>query len=137
MKEITSAYDDIEKRMAIFLGLGAMIFSSLYLFTQGADIYTYLVRGVLALILFSVVGWAYGHWLKNVIRKQLDEEQRPPFTQAEMTSNSEMSQGKVTIQANDGADAVIPAEHSSGRAVDFTLPELEPFNDSAPPSTGI
>ena len=68
MKEVTSSYDDVEKRMAIFMGLGALVFSSLYLMTRGADMWTYLVRGVLALTVFTVAGWAYGRWVRELFR---------------------------------------------------------------------
>jgi hypothetical protein len=135
LKEITSSYDDIEKRMAIFLGLGAMVFSSLYLCTQGADLYTYLVRGVLAMVLFTVVGWAYGHWLKSVIRKQIEDEQLQAATPQSDASGS--NQSNSMLHAGEGPEAVIPAEHSAGKTVDFTLPELEPFGAAAPPSAGI
>lgn len=134
MKEITSAYDDVEKRLAIFLGLGAMIFSSLYLFTQGADLYTYLVRGVLALVIFTAVGWAFGHWLKGVLDKQREDDQQASIR----ATDTNLNQDSVLAGDVEGAaNAVIPAEHSAGKTVDFTLPELEPFGESVPPGANI
>ena len=70
MKEITSAYQDLEKRMAVFVGLGAVIFVSLFNLALGADLIAFLVRGLVALLVFSVVGYWYGSYLGNLVTKE-------------------------------------------------------------------
>ncbi len=70
MKEITSAYQDLEKRMAVFAGLGAVVFVSLFNLALGADLTSFLVRGLVALLLFSLVGYWYGRFLTRLIVKE-------------------------------------------------------------------
>lgn len=69
MKEITSAYQDLEKRMAVFIGLGAVVFVSLFNLAMGADLTSFLVRGLLALLVFSLAGYWYGHFMAGLITK--------------------------------------------------------------------
>jgi hypothetical protein len=133
LKELTSAYDDVEKRMAIFLGLGALIFCSLYLYIQGADLDSYLIRGVLALTVFTVAGWGYGHWLRKLIRKQETEEELPENVERQHR-DAKALEGKVVNTSSMG-ESVIPLEQTAGHVVDFTLPELEPFVPLAAPAS--
>jgi len=123
MQELTSSYDDIEKRMAIYLGLGALLFTSLYLFTQGAGMWDYLIRGVLALALFSVAGWAYGHWLRGLFRKNAAEEELPGNTERQ-SRDAHALEGRVITHA-EMPDAVIPAEEAGPKVADFTMPDFE------------
>ncbi len=74
MREIYSSYDDLERRIAIYLGLGAFVATSFYLYTRGADLFSLLIRGTLALGLFTGVGWVYGHYLAGLLRKQAESE---------------------------------------------------------------
>lgn len=125
MQELTSSYDDLEKRMAIYLGLGAMIFTSLYLFTQGADIWTYLIRGVLALTVFTVAGWAYGYWLRELFRKNSGEDELPDNVERQ-SRDAQALEGRVISHA-DLPEAVIPAEMPGlGETVsNFDMPDFD------------
>src|SRR4051812_33020654 len=106
MQELTSSYDDLEKRMAIYLGLGAMLFTSLYLFTTGADLWTYLIRGVLALSAFTIVGWNYGRWLRDLYRRHSSDEQLPENTERQ-SRDAHNVEGRVVSSA-EMPDVVIP-----------------------------
>jgi hypothetical protein len=70
VKEITSAYQDLEKRMAVFIGLGAVVFVSLFNLAMGADLTSFLVRGLLALLVFSLAGYWYGHFMAGLISRE-------------------------------------------------------------------
>jgi hypothetical protein len=70
VKEITSAYQDLEKRMAVFIGLGAVVFVSLFNLAMGADLTSFLVRGLLALLVFSMAGYWYGHFMAGLVTKE-------------------------------------------------------------------
>jgi hypothetical protein len=123
MQEITSSYDDLEKRMAIYLGLGALLLTSLYLFTQGADLWTYLIRGVLALTCTTVVGWFYGHWLRELFRQHSEEEELPENVHRQ-TRDPQSLEGRL-VTHDEMPDVVIPAEVANSRVAEFTMPDFE------------
>jgi hypothetical protein len=127
MREITSSYDDLERRMAVYLGLGALLFTSFYLFTRGADLWTYLIRGVLALALFSTAGWAYGHWLRGLYEKNSSEEELPENVERR-TRDAHAPEGRVISHA-EMPEAVIP-----GEAKPYVMPDL---GDAAQPEDGL
>jgi hypothetical protein len=70
VKEITSAYQDLEKRMAVFIGLGALVFVSLFNLALGADLTSFLVRGLAALLVFSLAGYWYGGFMAGLVNKE-------------------------------------------------------------------
>ncbi len=133
MKEVTSAYDDLEKRMAVFLGLGALMFTSLYLFTQGADLLTHLIRGSLAMVLATLAGWGYGHYLRLLVKRNTEEEQLPDNVERQTREVKPMNSRVITH--SEIPDTVIPASEAP-RAVDFTLPSFEPAPLTAPSMSG-
>jgi hypothetical protein len=123
MQELTSSYDDLEKRMAIYLGIGALLFSSLYLFTRGADMWTYLIRGVLALTVFTVLGWAYGRWVRDLFRKHSGAEELPENVERQ-SRDAHAVEGRV-ITHSEFPEAVIPAEQAESQVSSFELPNFE------------
>jgi hypothetical protein len=133
MKELTSSYDDLEKRLAVFAGLAALVFCSLYLFTQGADLWTYLVRGVLALALFSAGGWAYGHWLRSTM-EGFEKEEELPSNVERRTREPQAVEGQV-VGLQDMPETVIPAE--APQVKEFAMPDFggkaEPGDEDLPP----
>jgi hypothetical protein len=123
MQEITSAYDDMEKRLAVFGGLGALVATSLYLFTQGADLWTYLIRGVLALTIVTILLWVYLHWLRSLVHRHTDEEALPENVHRQ-SRDAQTVQGHVVAHA-EMPDAVIPAESADSRITSFAMPDFE------------
>lgn len=123
MQELTSQYDDLEKRMAIYLGLGAMLFTSLYLFTKGATPWDYLIRGVLALAAFSIVGWGYGHWLRALYRQHSSDEQLPENTERQ-SRDAHAVEGRVVTHA-EMPEVVIPGEPAEPEISDFNMPAFD------------
>ncbi len=134
MKEITSSYEGVEKRFGIALGLAALVFSSLACLVSGAGLESFLVRGLLALGLFSILGWWYGGFLRRLFEKGAGAE---PAADPNVTVTSHDVQPIPDFQA----PAEPPAAQAAGageapRAVDFTLPEFSPAEgaETAPPA---
>ena len=133
MKEQTSQYDDLEKRMAVYLGLGALLFTSLYHIAVGADLLTFLVRGAAALILVSILGWSYFHWLSRLIKTHSEEEQLPDNVERQ-SRDAKPVESRI-VSAGDLAETVIPAEAMPAGISDFQLADLETPIESAMPDT--
>jgi hypothetical protein len=123
MKEMTSSYDDIEKRMAIFIGLGALVFCSLYLLIHGADLWTFLIRGVLSLATATIIGWAYGHWVRGIFRQHSGDAAVPENVERQ-SRDAQAVEGRV-IGHSEMPDAVIPAESAAAAAENFMMPDFD------------
>ena len=117
--------------MAVYLGLGALLFTSLYLFTRGADLWTYLIRGVLALAIFSTAGWGYGHWLRGLYERNVAEEELPENVERR-TRDAHAPEGRVISHA-EMPESVIPAE-AHQEAQPFVMPE---FGDASQPEDSL
>jgi hypothetical protein len=141
----TSAYDDLEKRMGIFMGLAAFVFSSLACLLMGEDLITFLVRGFLAGLIFTLLGWGYGRYLrrlvKNIAAKEEADARSSGFemtqTDAETVSLPHDEDGAVgtVISEEDfgGAEDVPRAPHRPAPASDYSLPPLEEEGEDLPP----
>ena len=122
MKELTSSFDDLEKRMAIFAGLGAFLFTAFFLSLEGVDLITLLIRCSLALAAFTAAGWAWGHYTMRLLRKHADDEELPDNVVRESRDTAAV-QGQV-VNPSELAEAVIPAEEAGSRAQAFEMPDL-------------
>jgi hypothetical protein len=125
MKELNSFHDDIEKRMGIFFGLGAFLLSSVFAMFQGLEPEGYLLRGVVVLILASLLGWGYGVWLKNTIKATTPDEEMPENMERRARNADTLEQGSVVMPSM-GETIVGEEPHHTGQTVNFTLPELSP-----------
>ncbi len=126
MKELTSNFDDIEKRLAVFMGLGAFLLNSLVCLWQGADLETYLVRGILVIALVTLASWFYGTWMRRVFLS-FSGDAEP--SDAEIRGADAQKNDRL-VDMPMGTSTVLPAESVSGRSIDFTLPEFEPVGAS-------
>ena len=122
MKEIVSGHDDLEKRMAIFIGLGAFVFSSLYLFIQGADLLTYVIRGVIIGCFAAVIGWFYGSYFSRLVKRQQAEERGEVDFELRAT-DAENLEG-MPIDPSTFESAVIP-ETGSGAYQQYDMPAFD------------
>lgn len=126
MKEQTSSFDDVEKRLAVFAGLGAFLLNSLVCLWQGSELETYLIRGTLVLTLVTLAAWIYGGWLRKAVLR-FSENEDTGGAEIRVTDAPQLE--KLVDMPGAGA-TVIPAEAGTGRSVDFTLPEFEPVAPS-------
>lgn len=120
MREVQGSFDDMEKRLAIFLGLGAFLLTSLGCLIMGADFETLLLRGVLAFTVFSLAGWWYASTFYALVK-------------AKMPSAQAVSDPSVTVVTRDApqlprfevkAPVILPAEESADKVRDFELPDF-------------
>lgn len=127
MKELTSSFDDVEKRFAIFLGLGAFLLNALVCLISNASLETYLIQGGVLAILFGVVGYFFSHWLGGMVKQHTPQE----------TANNESVEFR-RVDAEQIAEQVVSAgeipetviqEDGSG-AADF---EMENFGEAGVP----
>ena len=127
MQELTSSFDDVDKRLAIFVGLGAFLLSSLLCFIQGASFETYLIQGSVVALVFMLVGYAYGHWLRGLVEEHTPTETVDEESVEFRTVDAEHAEEEVvgasdvpeTVIEEDGQ--VVPAENAAA----FEMPELE------------
>ncbi len=126
MREMVSFHDDAEKRMGIFFGLGAFLLSSVFALFQGLSPEGFLLRGVVVLILFSLLGWIYGLWLKQTIEKTKPQEDLPSNVERRSRNAESLDEGTLVIP---GMGETVAAEELSptGQVVNFTLPEFSPL----------
>jgi hypothetical protein len=129
VKEITSAYQDLEKRMAVFAGLGAVVFVSLFNLAFGADLVTFLVRGLIALLVFSLVGYWYGRYMTGLVVKE-ESLPLPPESGVQVTSTearpvdlSEASSAVDPILQQPATPAAEPEPPAQGQHFDRVLDE--------------
>jgi hypothetical protein len=131
VQEITSAYDDLDKRLALYVGLGSLILVSLFNVVLDAPLQSFLLRGLLALVGFSLAGYWYGSFLKSIMKREYAE--MPVAEGVERTLvNARGVEGidaAATAAANQQVPlAEAPAAAATGSGIDLTLPEQEPMN---------
>ena len=130
MKEMVSFHDDAEKRLGIFFGLGAFLLSSVFALFQGLPPEALLLRGVVVLVLCSLLGWAYGVWLKNTLIATKPVEEMPANMERRSRNAENLDEGSVVMPGmmetvvGDDPDN-LPA---TGQVVNFTLPEFDPLD---------
>jgi hypothetical protein len=118
MKELTSNHDDMDKRLAIFFGLGALIMSTLVGF---------LLQGVVVLVLAILGGYLFGLWLRNALDSTRPEEELPEGTVRTSRNAESLEEGSLVIPGQNGETVVAEDEGSpSGQVVNFSFPELAP-----------
>lgn len=130
MKEMVSFHDDAEKRLGIFVGLGAFIVSSLFGLFQGMTPEGFLLRGVVVLILFSLAGWFYGVWLKQTLAATKPEEELPSNMERRSRNAETLDEGSVVMPSMAETVVMEEPEASTGKVVNFTLPELSPMDEA-------
>jgi hypothetical protein len=130
MKEMTSNHDDMDKRLAIFFGLGAFILSALVGLVRNYTLEAFLLQGVVVLGLATVVGYLFGLWLRNALASVEPKEERPDNVEVRRTNADALSEGTVVVP--DDSSTVISEDGTAttGSVVNYTLPELDP-NDLA------
>jgi hypothetical protein len=126
VRELTSAYEDLEKRLGIFTGLGAFLFSSLVCQLTGAELETYVIRGVLAMLVFGLGGWWYGNLLRRLVAAAEEKAAMNPDTT--ITSHDVKSIPGLDLPL---AQESAGAEESGMQAVDYSFPEF-PTSEAAP-----
>ena len=129
MKEMVSFHDDAEKRLGIFLGIGAFILSSLFALFQGLSPEGFLLRGVVVLILFSLMGWGYGVWLKKTLEATRPQEEMPSNMERRSRNAESLDEGSVIMPSM--GETVVMEEPGTGQVVNYTLPELSPMDDTS------
>ncbi len=132
MKELTSHYDDLEKRLAIFFGLGALVLSALVGLMRGIGLMGILLNGVLALGLATLAAWIFGAWLKGVLRAGKPSEETAPGVERRSVTPATLEEGTVVTPQPDKAivadEVHEPLAPNMGSLV---LPELNPVEQAA------
>jgi hypothetical protein len=149
VRELTSSFDDVDKRLAIFLGLGAFLFSSLFCLVQGASFETYIIQGVVAALVFMLLGYAYAHWLRGLIKEHgpanggNDDKIEFRSVDAQHLSEEVVNSGEYPETVIEETGTVVP--HETGAAAGgesashFEMPDFgesgdEDFGAPSPPA---
>src|SRR3954471_23025083 len=117
MREVQGQFDDLDKRLAIFLGLGAFLLTSLGCLLMGADMETLLLRGVLAFAVFSLSGWGYARTFQGMFKAELPVVAVEPDPNVTVTTRDAPQLPKCEVRA----PVILPAEESAARVKDFQL----------------
>jgi membrane protein implicated in regulation of membrane protease activity len=134
MKELTSNHDDMDKRLAIFFGLGAFLMSALVGLIRGYTLEGFLLQGVVVLVLAILAGYAFGYWLRRALAATTPAEELPENTERRARNAETLEEGSLVIPGQ-GAETVVAEEPGSpsGQVVNFSFPELDPMEAAAPP----
>lgn len=133
MKELTSEHDDLEKRLAIFFGLGALILSALIGLMRGYSLEGILFRGVLVLILATAGAWLFGAWLKAALKSSAPAEEPVLGIERRSVVPAVLEDSHV-VSAPRPEDAVTVDEVHEPLAPamrNFVLPDLNPAEEAA------
>jgi hypothetical protein len=127
MKELTSQHDDMDKRLAIFFGLGAFLMSSMIGLIRGYSLEGFLLQGIVVLTLAVLGGYAFGTWLRAAIKASTPAEELPEGTERRTHNKETLEEGSLVIP-NQTMEAVIAEEPGAplGQAVNYSFPELTP-----------
>lgn len=127
MKELTSRHDDMEKRLAIFFGLGAFLVSSLVGLIRGYTLEGFLLQGVVVLTLGILGAYAFGAWLRRALESTRPAEELPAGTERRAHDAETLEEGSLVVPGQ-GTDTVVAEEEGSpsGQVVNFSFPELDP-----------
>jgi hypothetical protein len=133
MKELTSQHDDMDKRLAIFFGLGAFLMSSMVGLIRGYSLEGFLLQGIVVLVLSVVAGYAFGSWLRQAIKASTPTEELPEGIERRSHNKESLEEGSLVIPTQ-AVETVIAEEPSAplGQAVNYSFPELPPSAASAP-----
>lgn len=127
MKELTSFNDDIDKRIAIFFGLGALLMSTLVGLLRGYTLEGFLLQGVVVLVLAIVGGWIFGFWLRQTLAATQPKEELPQGTERTSRNAESLEEGSLVIPSQ-SAETIVAEDPGSpsGQVVNFSFPELAP-----------
>ena len=127
MKEQISDHDDLEKRLAIFFGLGAFILSSLVGLLRGYTLEGFLIQGLLVLVIACLAGYLFGAWLRGALRS-IEPEESPASNVERRLGTPEHLEESTLVTHAPGEDHVIAEEigSPSGGMINYNLPELTP-----------
>lgn len=133
MKELTSNHDDMDKRLAIFFGLGAFLMSALVGLIRGYTLEGFLLQGVVVLVLAILAGYAFGYWLRQALAATTPAEELPENTERRARNAESLEEGSLVIPGQ-GAETVVAEEPGSpsGQVVNFSFPELDPTEAAQP-----
>lgn len=134
MKELTSNHDDMDKRLAIFFGLGAFLMSSLVGLLRGYTLEGFLLQGVVVLVLASLLGYGYGIWVRQALASTEPAEDLPNNMERRRANAENLDEGSVVIpMAGPAVDLVVDEEpgQAGGQVFNYTLPELSPMEPAA------
>lgn len=138
MKELTSNHDDMDKRLAIFFGLGAFLMSALVGLIRGYTLEGFLMQGVVVLILAILAGYAYGYWLRQALAASAPSEELPENTERRSRNADTLEQGSLVLPGQ-GMETVVAedAASPSSQMVNFSFPELTPAGAQAEPALAM
>lgn len=137
MKELTSNHDDMDKRLAIFFGLGAFLMSSLVGLLRGYTLEGFLLQGVVVLLLASLLGYGYGLWLRQALENTRPAEELPEGMERRRSNADTLDEGSVVVpMSGPMVDTVVDEDPNSpsGHVVNYTLPEFSPMEAPAVPA---
>jgi len=136
MKEMISTHDDLDKRLAIFFGLGALILSALVGLVRNYTLEGILLQGVVVLVIAILAGYFFGIWLRSALASVEPTEELPSNMERRRTNAASLDQGTVIVP-DASQEAVISEEAPDsvkGSVFNYTLPELNPADLPAPMS---
>lgn len=133
MKELTSQHDDLDKRLAIFFGLGAFLMSAMVGLIKDYSLEGFLLQGIVVLVIAVVAGYAFGYWLRQALASTAPSEELPEGTERRTHNKETLEEGSLVIPGQT-AEAVVGEEPDSslGGAVNYSFPELSPSMAAAP-----
>jgi hypothetical protein len=126
MKEMTSNHDDMDKRLAIFFGVGAFLLSSLVGLIRGYSFEGFLLQGVVVLTLAILAAYGFAYWLRQALASTKPEEELPEGMERRSHNKETLEEGSLVIP-NQGVEAVVAEDAAApGSAVNYTFAELSP-----------
>jgi hypothetical protein len=135
MKEMISTHDDLDKRLAIFFGLGAFIMSALVGIVRDYTLEGFLLQGVVVLALATLGGYAFGAWLRAALASVAPKVELPANVERRSSNPNSLAEGTVVMPEgqNEATIDEEPLPGQPGSVVNFTLPELNPADLLNPP----
>lgn len=127
MKEMISNHDDMDKRLAIFFGLGAFLMSAMVGLIRGYTLEGFLMQGIVVLLLAILVGYAFGTWLRHALISSTPAEELPQNTERRQRNAETLEEGSLVIPGQ-GDDTIVAEDPASpsGQVVNFSFPEIIP-----------
>jgi hypothetical protein len=129
MKELTSNHDDMDKRLAIFFGLGAFLMSSLVGLLRGYTLEGFLLQGVVVLVLASLLGYGYGIWVRQALLETTPEDALPGNVERRRNNADTLDEGSVVMpMSGSNIDLVVDEEpgQAEGQVRPYTMEEFTP-----------
>jgi hypothetical protein len=120
MREVQGSFDDFEKRLAIFLGLGAFLLTSLGCLVMGADLDTLLLRGVVAFTAFSLAGWWAAGSFYAAVRAKLPDARTSADPSVTVVTRDAPQLPKFEVRT----PVILPAEEVAENLREFELPDF-------------